>query len=143
MIARCRAMYGQYPRSFWVLVAGTFVDVIGESALFPFFALYVTGRFQVGMAVAGGLFGVVSLSGLVGGILGARLPTGSGAAVLPSSDWPPVRWWRFLSAGSIAFHSSTGSPCRWDCWATSPDQPIRQWWRISFPKINGQKGTGF
>lgn len=73
MLARLRASYARFPRPYWVLVAGTFVDVIGESALFPFFALYVTRRFQVGMAAAGTFIGIVSFFGLIGGMIGGAL----------------------------------------------------------------------
>lgn len=73
MLAKLRATYARFPRPYWVLVAATFVDVIGESALFPFFALYVTRRFQVGMAAAGTFMGIVSFFGLIGGTIGGAL----------------------------------------------------------------------
>jgi len=41
---RLRIIYEDYPRQFWVLVLGTFVDRIGGALLWPFFTLYITGK---------------------------------------------------------------------------------------------------
>jgi len=43
----------EFPRKFWVVVLVSFVDKVGGTLLFPFFALYITRRFQVGMTQAG------------------------------------------------------------------------------------------
>ena len=50
-----------------------FIDRLGGSLLFPFFALYITQRFNVGMIQVGYLFAIFSLSSIVGGILGGAL----------------------------------------------------------------------
>ena len=42
-------LYHEYPRTFWVVIAFTFIDRLGGSLLFPFFALYITSKFHVGM----------------------------------------------------------------------------------------------
>jgi MFS family permease len=73
MIDRLRSTYLEYPRNFWVLVSASFVDTIGSTAFRPFFALYITQRFGVGMTEAGLLFAVFALSSFVGGILGGAL----------------------------------------------------------------------
>jgi MFS family permease len=55
-------------------VVGTlFIDGIGATLLFPFFALYITQKFGVGMTQAGVLLGISSLCGLVGGMVGGAL----------------------------------------------------------------------
>ena len=50
-----------------------FIDRLGGSLLFPFFALYITERFSVGMIEVGYLFAIFSLTSIVGGILGGAL----------------------------------------------------------------------
>lgn len=50
-----------------------FIDRLGGTILYPYFALYITRRFDVGMTEAGVLLGLFSVSGLVGGILGGAL----------------------------------------------------------------------
>jgi MFS family permease len=70
---RIGKIYREYPRTFWALVAAGFIDTIGGTLLFPFFSLYVTQRFGVGMTEAGLLLGVFSLAGMAGGALGGAL----------------------------------------------------------------------
>ena len=66
-------IYHEYPRTFWVLIAVSFVDQLGGALLFPFFALYVTMKFGVGMTEVGYLFAFFSVSSFAGSILGGAL----------------------------------------------------------------------
>jgi MFS family permease len=68
-----RNLYREYRRSFWILVGATFIDRLGGSLLFPFFALYITEKFNVGMTEVGVLFALFSLSSLAGSFLGGAL----------------------------------------------------------------------
>src|SRR3990172_6927338 len=70
---RISSIYQEYPRAFWTLALITFVDHIGAFLLYPFFALYLTGKFSVGMADVGVLFSAFSLSSFVGSVLGGAL----------------------------------------------------------------------
>jgi MFS family permease len=73
MIARLEKIYREFPRKFWFVVIVSFVDHVGGTLLFPFFSLYITGRFGVGMTQAGLILGLFSLFGLVGGMIGGAL----------------------------------------------------------------------
>jgi MFS family permease len=66
-------IYHEYPRSFWTLVVITFIDRVGGAMLFPFFALYLTTKFEIGMTQVGLLFAVFSLSSFAGSMLGGAL----------------------------------------------------------------------
>jgi MFS family permease len=66
-------IYREYPRPFWTLVGVTFIDRLGGFLLFPFFALYITSRFGVGMTQVGVLFALFSVSSFVGSMLGGAL----------------------------------------------------------------------
>jgi MFS family permease len=68
-----RKIYHEFPRLFWIVVVVSFVDGIGSTLLFPFFALYITQKFGVGMTQAGILLGMSSLFGLVGSMAGGAL----------------------------------------------------------------------
>jgi len=48
------------------VVVVNFIDHLGGSLLFPFFALYVTKKYYVGMTEVGGLFVVWSVSSVIG-----------------------------------------------------------------------------
>lgn len=73
MFTRLQKIYHEFPRLFWIVVSVRFVDGIGGTLLFPFFALYITQKFGVGMTQAGILLGMSSLFGLVGSMLGGAL----------------------------------------------------------------------
>jgi len=66
-------LYHEYPRTFWVVVLVTFIDRIGGSLIFPFFALYLTSKFNVGMTDVGVLFATFSLSSFAGSTIGGAL----------------------------------------------------------------------
>jgi MFS family permease len=68
-----RKIYEEFPRKFWVVVAVSFIDRIGGTLLFPFFSLYITQRFNVGMTQAGIVLGLFSIFGLVGQFIGGAL----------------------------------------------------------------------
>lgn len=70
---RIGKIYAEYPRPFWTLVTVTFIDRLGGALLFPFFALYITSKFGVGMTEVGILFALFSLSSFIGVLLGGAL----------------------------------------------------------------------
>jgi len=73
MLTKFQKIYSDYPRLFWIVVGVSFIDGIGRTLLFPFFALYITQKFNVGMTQAGILLGMFSLFGLFGGMAGGAL----------------------------------------------------------------------
>src|ERR1044072_9136087 len=73
MLTRLNKIYHEFPRLFWIVVTVSFVDGIGGTLLFPFFALYITQKFGVGMTQAGILLGLSSLFGLIGSMVGGAL----------------------------------------------------------------------
>jgi len=52
MFNKVKETYQEFPLTFWILVIATFIDRIGGTLIFPFFALYVTQKFNVGMTQA-------------------------------------------------------------------------------------------
>ena len=73
MLTNLKKVYNEFPRLFWIVVGTRFVDALGGTLLFPFFALYITQRFGVGMTQAGVLLGMSSLFGLIGSMAGGAL----------------------------------------------------------------------
>jgi len=70
---RALQIYRKYPRDFWMMIMVNFVDRLGGSLLFPFFALYITKKFDVGMTEVGGLFAVFAVSSFIGAFPGGAL----------------------------------------------------------------------
>ena len=73
MLNKAKTTYQEFPLKFWVLVIATFIDRIGGTLIFPFFALYITQKFGVGMTQAGVLFAIFSVSGFLGSMIGGAL----------------------------------------------------------------------
>lgn len=73
MLKRIQTIYHNFPQKFWVVVGASFIDRIGGTLLFPFFSLYITQKFDVGMARAGIVLGIFSAFGLVGSMIGGAL----------------------------------------------------------------------
>lgn len=72
-LEKAKSIYHEYPQIFWNLIAITFIDSIGGAMLFPFFALYLTKKFEIGMAQVGVIFAAFSVSSFVGSMLGGAV----------------------------------------------------------------------
>jgi MFS family permease len=68
-----RSTFNEFPHTFWIVVTTTFIDRLGGSMLFPFFAFYITKRFNVGMSEVGVLFLIFSITGFIGSFSGGAL----------------------------------------------------------------------
>ena len=73
MFQRVSKVYREFPSKFWIVVGVSFIDGIGGTMLFPFFSLYITEKFNVGMTTAGIILGIFSIFGLIGGMIGGAL----------------------------------------------------------------------
>ncbi|MBI3536048.1 MAG: MFS transporter [Chloroflexi bacterium] len=68
--ARTRA---EFPRQFWILIGGTFINSFGAGMLFPFLTLYLFQSLGVSMTLVGVLLSLWSVSGLIGQLAGGSL----------------------------------------------------------------------
>ena len=81
-LERTRKVYNEYPRAFWIYNVIVFIDRLGGFMLYPFFALYLTQKFNIGMATVGILFAIFSVSGMVGSALGGAIADRMGRKVV-------------------------------------------------------------
>jgi len=70
---RVNSIYREYPKQFWIIVGSNFIDHVGGALIFPFFALYITMKFQVGMTEVGLLFALFSVTDMIGNMIGGAL----------------------------------------------------------------------
>ena len=73
MISKIEKLYRQFPARFWIIVLTFFIDSIGGTLLFPFFSLYITEKFNVGMTQAGMVLAMFSIFGIIGNMIGGAL----------------------------------------------------------------------
>lgn len=71
--ANTRQVYDEYPRPFWTLMGASFIDALGGALLFPFFTLYVTAKFGLGLSQVGLIFALLTLTNIVGSTIGGGL----------------------------------------------------------------------
>ena len=72
-LAALRSIYHEYPQPFWYLMGATFIDALGGALLFPFFTLYVTAKFNIGLSQVGLIFGGLTVANVIGSMLGGGL----------------------------------------------------------------------
>jgi len=82
MLKKMRSIYHEYPRTFWLIMLGMFIDQLGGALIFPFFGLYITSKYSVGMTEVGILFSILAVSGLVGNLIGGALTDKFGRKVM-------------------------------------------------------------
>jgi MFS family permease len=70
---KIRSTISEYPRSFWVMMLGMFIDNLGGNLIYPFFTLYVTSKFGIGLSMVGLMLGAQTAGRMLGGILGGGL----------------------------------------------------------------------
>jgi MFS family permease len=121
-VSALKQLYDEFPSRFWVVVGVHFIDKVGGTLVFPFFALYITGRFNVGMTEAGILLGVLSLAGMLGSVVGGALTDRWGrrrlilfglvASALSALTLGSVNRfaWLFPAAAFVGLFSEVGGP---------------------------------
>ena len=82
LLEKIKKVYNEYPSAFWIYNLIVFIDRLGGFMLYPFFALYLTQKFNIGMSTVGILFAIFSLSGMVGSALGGALADRMGRKVV-------------------------------------------------------------
>ena len=73
LLERTKKTYHDYPSAFWIYNLVVFIDRLGGFMLYPFFALYLTQRYGIGMSTVGLIFAIFSISGMVGSTLGGAI----------------------------------------------------------------------
>ncbi len=73
ILKKIKLGFKSYPNAFKVLTLATFIDMLGTFLLIPFFALYITEHFGVGMIQVGFLFMIFSVGNIFGGMIGGAL----------------------------------------------------------------------
>ncbi|MBW8010433.1 MAG: MFS transporter [Chloroflexi bacterium] len=82
MIEKLRTIYNDYPSQFWLLMAASLVDMVGGVLIFPFFSLYFTEKFDVGLAQVGIIYALWAFSGILGQALGGALTDRAGRKLM-------------------------------------------------------------
>jgi MFS family permease len=63
----------EYPRGFWMLMGINFINFLGNNLIFPFFALYISKKFEASMTEVGLLFTFFTIAGFIGSTIGGAM----------------------------------------------------------------------
>ena len=73
LVKRVVEPWQEFPRHFQILMGASFIDRLGGALMFPFFGLYVTEKFGVGMTEVGIIFAIWAVTSQVGSVIGGAL----------------------------------------------------------------------
>jgi len=73
VLKRMRCTIEQYPRTFWVLFWGTFINHTGRALVFPFLTIYFRQRFEMSMTTIGLYISANAAVGLLSSAVGGSL----------------------------------------------------------------------
>lgn len=73
MANRLKTILNEYSRTFWLIILAMFIDKLGGMLIFPFFGLYITSKYNVGMTEVGLLFTIFAVTGVFGNLIGGAL----------------------------------------------------------------------
>jgi MFS family permease len=82
MFAKIKILYKEYPNTFKVLTLATFIDMLGNFLLFPFYSLYITSHFGVTMVEVGYLLAINAVGNIFGSVIGGALADKYGRRVM-------------------------------------------------------------
>lgn len=82
MLNKLKALSQEYSRTFWLIILGMFIDQLGGMLIFPFFGLYITSKYSVGMTEVGVLFSIFAVTGVFGNLIGGALTDKFGRKVI-------------------------------------------------------------
>lgn len=73
IVERIKSTYKYYPRPFWVLMTGTFIDRLGTNLIMPFLAIYIVQRFDAKFTQVGIIYTIFAVSSGMGNFLAGAL----------------------------------------------------------------------
>ncbi|NMC46035.1 MAG: MFS transporter [Chloroflexi bacterium] len=73
MFKGIKQTYHEFSTTFWTLIGAMFIDRLGGSLLYPFFSLYITEKFGVGMTEVGYIFTLHTSAMFFGNMLSGAL----------------------------------------------------------------------
>jgi MFS family permease len=82
LIKKFKLIFEEYPKPFWVMMLGMFIDSLGVNFIYPFFALFVTARFGVGLTEVGLMLGAMTAGNIIGGLIGGSLADRYGRKIM-------------------------------------------------------------
>jgi MFS family permease len=82
MISRIKHLYSQYPRQYWLMIAGIVISTAGGSMIWPFLLIYASGKLDLPLSTVATLISINAGTGLFASFLAGTLADKIGRKVV-------------------------------------------------------------
>ncbi len=73
MIRKINMLYGQYPRQYWLMIAGVIISTAGGSMIWPFLLIYASGKLDLPLSTVAALISINAGTGLLASFLAGTI----------------------------------------------------------------------
>jgi MFS family permease len=73
VISKIKILYGQYPRQYWLMIAGVVISTAGGSMIWPFLLIYASGKLDLPLSTVATLISINAGTGLLASFLAGSL----------------------------------------------------------------------
>jgi MFS family permease len=73
VIQKIKILYGQYPRQYWLMMAGVVISTAGGSMIWPFLLIYASGKLDLPLSTVATLISINAGTGLLASFLAGSL----------------------------------------------------------------------
>ena len=91
ILERIQNVYQEYPPPFWVLMTGTFIDLLGTNLIIPFLAIYIVQRFEAKLTRVGLIYTLFAIGSGLGNFLAGVLQIDLEGGSRLSGVWSALR----------------------------------------------------
>ncbi len=82
MLSKIKLLYNQYPRQFWLMIAGIVISTAGGSMIWPFLLIYASGKLHLPLSTVATLISINAGTGLFSSFLAGTLADKIGRKVV-------------------------------------------------------------
>lgn len=82
MIYRIKSLYNEYPRQYWLMIAGIVISTAGGSMIWPFLLIYASGKLDLPLSTVATLISINAGTGLFSSFLAGTLADKIGRKVV-------------------------------------------------------------
>jgi len=82
MIYKIKVLFNQYPRQFWLMIAGIIISTAGGSMIWPFLLIYASGKLNLPLSTVATLIAINAGTGLFSSFLAGTLADKVGRKVV-------------------------------------------------------------
>jgi MFS family permease len=108
LLHRIRALYNEYPRQYWLMIAGIVLATAGGSMIWPFMLIYASGKLDLALSTVAILISINAGTGLIASLIAGTLADKVGRKVVMNFSLTMNGFAFFLLMGAETFPQFAG-----------------------------------